>query len=141
MRTKVVIINSSQIVRGLLKEYIVSESPFLDVIEVGFNDHVLEILNREAEDVILIILGGLYTSKITSKDVIEYVKNHDFLYFVPMIIILDYATCQNRLFYGQDLLDSFKTDSCNFGIVRHCFTHDDFRQALKLAIQRRTLKK
>lgn len=140
MRTKIVIIDPAPIIRGIFKKYILSRSLFLEVIEVGFRDNVIEILNQEAENVILIILGGFDNSEITSKDVIEYVQNHDFLYFVPMIIRLNYHYSENKRFYGLDLLESIKSNSNNFGVLKDFFTDDDFRQALKLARERRLVK-
>lgn len=141
MRTKVIIIDPSQTLRGILKDYIFSRSLFLEVIEVGFRDNVIEILNQEAESIILIILGVFDNSEITSKDVIEYVQNHDFLYFVPIIIRLNYHYSENKGFYGLDLLESIKSNSNNFGVLKDFFTDDDFHQALKVARERRLVKK
>lgn len=142
MRTKIVIIESSLIVRGLLKDYIFSKTKSLEVIEVESGQKGIEILTQEADSIILIILGNLYPSKIKCEAVIKYIQNHDCLYFIPLVLIVDYHTCLlKQLFLDQDLLHTVKTNSGNFGVLRKPFIDDAFRQALKLAIARRSLKK
>jgi hypothetical protein len=145
MRTKVVIINPSQTIRGMFKDYVFSKSLFLDVIEVGFHDQVLEILNQEANRVILIILGNLGNSKIQHEAFIKYIQNHEYLYFIPLVMILDYHAYMSELFHeiflDQDLLHSIQTNSGNFAVMRKPFIDDDFCEAVKLALERRLLKK
>lgn len=144
MRTKIVIIESSIIVRGLLKDYIFSKTQSLEVLEVTFADNGIEVLTQEANNIILIILGNLGNSKIKYEAFIKYIQSHEYLYFIPLVIILDYHAYMSELFHeiflDQDLLYKIKTNSGNFAVMRKPFSDDDFREAVKLALERRLLK-
>lgn len=135
-RTKVLVIDDARVNIKQIQS-IISVRSSLEVISTRSNQNIIDLLDREGENIALIILGNCHTDKITQEDLLKHISNSQDLSHLPLIVMV-HSRFLHLLdtFQDKNLAESIIQRTGNFGVLIKPFTDTEFLEAVQVANNR-----